>query len=736
MKRFIFLFFLISSGLNAQTIEQLKDSAATFPTMPRSTADMTAFVQGIPTFASGAPFNDLDFTILDTDYMDGENSGSDVFLPVDPSDPFPGSNKVKYIRCILNTDLNEVYGSADADRVILGTHELPFPFFLRGEDGVDNDYAVIHHLDFEAGYIQLKGVAEDYDLVYCTLQEGCQTEGWYLFYTAGEDIDLIAFIYPCWDIEPSVSGNPPNNLNPICNGDSLLSLTNPTHFRFAEPIETEISIPEYGVQYGSDGKEILGGMTVDSEGNAYFFGATDGNLDGMTDSSNELFIVRINADGSEAWVTELTISEGSMLKDGATDDDFLYVCGRTLGALPGHVNAGRWDGILLKLDRETGAIIATDQWGNEGIDGYGNITLDDNGNLFVSAQGSPPGIGGTDDVYLVAKHHSSDLGNLWRELNPPNATGFIASAEAWGGLTYAPGAVPGDGRLIAGGWYFSATGANAFVSVYENLNSTSPTRPHSEIITAPGIRADWVLDNAVDSEGNIYVAGFTTGNLGAPPLGEGDAFVIRFSPALTNPVYRQFGTSRCDVIRKLEIQNDTLFAIGYTYGDYAGMNADDTQNSGDIFIQKLDTDLNLAGNVQFGTPHEERGYGLIKGDRLYLGGMTEGNLCGESFGSFDAFLSVLSSSTLEFVPLETLGLDSPFHERAFKVYPNPTADRVEIKSSFDYEGVYIFNSTGRQLKHFPGRRSTLDLYGIQPGFYLLGLKTAQGIATTPLIITR
>jgi hypothetical protein len=39
--------------------------------------------------------------------------------------------------------------------------------------------------------------------------------------------------------------------------------------------------------------------------------------------------------------------------------------------LPGFTNAGRWDGILLKLNLSDGQIVATNQWGNAGIDGYG-----------------------------------------------------------------------------------------------------------------------------------------------------------------------------------------------------------------------------------------------------------------------------------------------------------------------------------------------------------------------------
>jgi hypothetical protein len=135
---------LLAPPAIAQTTQQLKAAAATFPPMPRGAADMLRFVTGgVPTFSSGTPFNDLDFTLLDTDYMDGENSGGDVFMPVDPSDVFPGANKVKYVRCILNTDLNAVYQSANADRIILGTAEIPHPFFLRGSDGIDNRVFVV-----------------------------------------------------------------------------------------------------------------------------------------------------------------------------------------------------------------------------------------------------------------------------------------------------------------------------------------------------------------------------------------------------------------------------------------------------------------------------------------------------------------------------------------------------------------------------------------------------------------
>ncbi|MEM9083562.1 MAG: SBBP repeat-containing protein, partial [Planctomycetota bacterium] len=279
------------------TDAELRAIASAFPEMPRGTADLIPFVDGLPTFSSGTPIDDSSYTVLDTDYIDGENGGYDVFMPVDPADPFPGSDRVNVIRCALNTDLDLAYGSARGDRIVLGTDEIRHPFFLAGTDGIDNDYAVVLHFDYAFGHIQLRGDASDYRLIYCTFADGCETEGWYLFYTAVDAPDLIAFVFPCDSIEPSVSGNPPNNPDPYCAGDGTLSLTNPAQFRYARPVDPNPTNPRALAQFGDAGKEIVGGMTVDENGNTYILGATDSNLDNGTDAPHELFIARINPDG-------------------------------------------------------------------------------------------------------------------------------------------------------------------------------------------------------------------------------------------------------------------------------------------------------------------------------------------------------------------------------------------------------------------------------------------------------
>jgi hypothetical protein len=661
-------------GLAQPTDSELRSLAASFPPMPRETVDLIPFAGSTPTFASGTPIADTNYTLFDTDYMDGENGGYDVFLPVDPSDQFPGADTVKLIRCALNTDLDLVYGVTPGDRIILGTAEQPQPFFRRGLDGLDNDYAVILHLDYEFGHIQLRGSPAGYRLIRVTLAEGARTDGWYLFHVADGPPDLIAFIFPCDVVLPAVGGNPPSNPNPYCFGNNALSLTDPRHFRYAQPISSIPALPQALAQLGGPGKDIVGGLTVDDLGNVYVVGAGDSNLDaGGDDDADKIFVTRIGNDGSTAWTTELPLPDGSFLWDAAADNQYLYVAGRTLGALPGFTNAGRWDGILLKLRLRDGAIVATNQWGNPGIDGYGNIVLDGRGHLYVSGQGAPPGPATIDNAYLVAKHRTSDLTNVWRAIDPVAVSGFAASAEAWGGLSLVRGSTPEQDRLVVAGWYFAAQGADAFVSVYLNLQNPTPSRPHFLTIRSTGARAEWGFDSAVGPQGHIYLVGYTTGALQGSPLGRGDAFVMRLDPDLTNPTTRQFGTAEMDTARDVSIDSQgRVWVFGYTQGSLARPNPSTQGLSCDLFVQRFDANLAPVDAFQFGTPHEEQGRALLRNDTLYVAGMTEGTLKSQTRGSFDGFVALVESDLKPACAVDVNGDGRVDVQDLYRAHQSPT----------------------------------------------------------------
>lgn len=630
------------------TPDSLITAARGFAAMPKDLTGLLALRGGgTATFASGLPLNDLEHTLYDTDYIDGETTGYDTFMPVDPGLAAPGADQIKIVNAVANIDLDNAYSGAKGDRIILGTAEIGVPFFTRGANGRDDDFAVITNFDFRNGHIQLRGSAADYGLVRCTRADGCQTDGFYLFHTASSTPDLIAFIFPCDDPALPVSGNPFQNPTALCNGTRTLSLNDTNQFRFATPKSTVIAAATAGFQVGGSGREIIGDATLDADGNIYLVGQSDSDLDASGASDNAIVIASYTPVGTRRWLREIDLPNASQLIDAAVFGDHLYAVGRTLGALPGHTNAGRYDGIILKYRLSDGALVASHQFGNEGLDGYGNITFDDAGNLFVSGQGSPAGATGTDPNYLVAKHRQSDLAPVWRQIVPPTATGTIFVAEAFGGLTYVPSDTPGAGRLVAGGWYLAAGGANGFLEVWENLNAAAPVRTASAIVTSSGTQAEWVLDNVVDAAGNIYAVGFTSGSLEGAARGNVDAYVVRFDRDLRNPVYRQFGTAQADAFRRMRLGSDgSIYAIGYSYGDYAQANADGSRMTGDIVVQKLSLALAPIGSLQFGTPHEDRGYIELRGDNLLIGGMTEAAMAGANRGAFDLFAVQGSAGSL------------------------------------------------------------------------------------------
>jgi hypothetical protein len=615
----------------------LKQLATKFPKMPKELVELIELRgPSSGTFSSGLPLNDLEYTLFDTDYIDGETNGYDTFMPVDPSLPVPGADKIKIVNATGNVTLDTAYSGQGGDRIILGTAEIASPFFMRGSDGIDNDYAVITSFNYNLGHIQLKGSATDYGLVRCTIAEGCATDGFYLFHTAGSQPDLIAFVFKCDDLPNTAGGNQPQSSKAFCNASQTLSLTDTNHFKYATPVSATVAVAGQ-TQIGTNGREIVGGIATDAAGNQYLVGQTDGSFNNAAPADN-----RVN---------------GSLFFDATTDNEHLYAVGRTLGTLPGATSAGRWDAIILKIRLSDGALVASSQWGNAGLDGYGNVVLDDAGNLYVSGAGSPVGEAGTDPNYLVAKYRVSDLGNVWRQVVEPQYPGgrVIASAEAWGGLSYVRGAAPGEGRLVTGGWFMGAAGSNvsaqAFLEVWADLHLATPRRAASTVIASAGIQADWVLDNAVDSAGNIYAVGFTSGSLQGAQLGAGDAYIVKYDANLQNPVFRQIGTAQADAFRRMKIDSaDNIYAVGYTYGDYAGKNADASKRTGDVILQKFDRSLNPVAALQIGTPHEERSYMHYRNGTVFLGGMTEAALAGASGGSFDAFVVKVDTQTMKVKP--------------------------------------------------------------------------------------
>ena len=136
---------------------------------------------------------------------------------------------------------------------------------------------------------------------------------------------------------------------------------------------------------------------------------------------------------------------------------------------------------------------------------------------------------------------------------------------------------------------------------------------------------------AVDGDANVYVAGWTEGDLVAlASSGQHDAFVRKYDKEGVERWTHQLGTAGSDIANGLAVDTDgNLYVVGGVEGALTGH---DYLGNGDAFIRKYDAEGTEAWTRQFGTPEVDWAHAVtVDGDGdIYVTGSTFGALAGES----------------------------------------------------------------------------------------------------------
>ena len=148
---------------------------------------------------------------------------------------------------------------------------------------------------------------------------------------------------------------------------------------------------------------------------------------------------------------------------------------------------------------------------------------------------------------------------------------------------------------------------------------------------------------SADPVGNVYLAGYTDGNLAGPNAGDFDAVISRYDESGGVLWSRQLGGSASD--QALGVAHDALgnvYVTGRTGSSLAGTSAGDF----DAFVAKLDPDGAVSWLHQFGTPAADEGFGVAVDPlgNVYVSGVTRGVLGDANAGEQDVFLSKFDSS--------------------------------------------------------------------------------------------
>ncbi len=174
----------------------------------------------------------------------------------------------------------------------------------------------------------------------------------------------------------------------------------------AAATHAEIPVIEWTRQLGTDGIDIGYGVSVDSSGNAYVTGITYGGLDGNTNVGfDDMFLTKYDTSGTRLWTQQLGTSSLEIGNGVSVDSSGnAYVTGGTQGGLDGNTSAGSWDMFLTKYNT-AGTKLWTKQLGTSSLEIGNGVSVDSSGNAYVTGgtQGGLDGntsVGGS-DMFLV-----------------------------------------------------------------------------------------------------------------------------------------------------------------------------------------------------------------------------------------------------------------------------------------------------------------------------------------------
>ncbi|MBE9169062.1 SBBP repeat-containing protein [Pleurocapsales cyanobacterium LEGE 06147] len=515
--------------------------------------------------------------------------GSDVLLAVDPGSDNPGQGEIDTL--VGDLDLFDVFplpgiGPQEQtprswqDRFILGDWQQPY-YVGSGSD----DYALILDFEPDLDIIQLHGTPQDYELVE-TLN---RTE---LFWQQeNAEPDLIASL-------PGVSG---------------LSL-NDQSFRFENtppsgPVLEEIE------QLGTAGVDFSVGIDTNNSGEVYLTGT----------SADSFWVAKYDSNGNQQWLKQAP-STGNL----ATDN---------LGNI--YLGGGLGDATVAKYDSD-GNQLWEQQFGTFTLDNSFNLDVDDSGNVYLTGYtlGDLGGMNAGElavgpfplfstDPWIVK--YDSDGNQQWL-----TQFGSADFDEAFAITT------DSNSNVYTSGWTFGDLGGTN-AGLYDVWVAKHDTDGNQQWRTQFGSADyDWAWDAATDNQDNVYITGWTLGDLGGASAGSYDGWVAKYDSDGNQQWIEQFGTAGDDIARTIDVDDlGNFYLTGYTDSDFGGTNT----GSYDTWVAKYDSDGNQQWRTQFGTSEIDNPFDLSvnNADEVFVTGFTEGSLGGTNAGSYDAWLAKLSS---------------------------------------------------------------------------------------------
>ena len=335
---------------------------------------------------------------------------------------------------------------------------------------------------------------------------------------------------------------------------------------------------------GTNASDRATRVAVDSNGDIYVAGETNGFFAGIPAISNDVFVTKFDPAGDLIWEKHIlpfgfTTNSYEFL-DGIAVDGLgsVIIAGTTNGVFESGEVPNNWDVFVVKMDANDGTELWARQFGSEGEEDCNGLAADQTGNVFI--------VGGT---FGDLEGDNMDFGT--------KTDSFIANYDD-------------EGRFR---WVrqTGAVGRDSFQSVI------------------------------VDAIGNATVCGGASDLLGQKHYGSEDVIVGKFAPTGTTIYLNQHGTPFNEIAYDLTLDSSgDLFICGQSEGNLGDQHSGPPLTT-DIFVGRVDQNGGWKyWNRMLGTTANETGTSIVSDGmgRVFVAGRTMGDLAGSS-GNQDGFLA-------------------------------------------------------------------------------------------------
>ncbi|MFA5782131.1 MAG: SBBP repeat-containing protein, partial [Bacteroidales bacterium] len=375
-----------------------------------------------------------------------------------------------------------------------------------------------------------------------------------------------------------------------------------------------------------------------------------------------------------------------------------------------------------------------------------SVAVDASGNIYVAGLFSSPTLTfdsttltnvGNNDILLVKYDTSGNV--LWAKSAGGSSSDFANSvAVDTSGNTYVAGLFFSSTLSFGSTTLTNAGGIDIFLAKYDANGNVLWAK------SAGGVDYDDAYSVAADASGNIYVAGVfssPTLSFGSTTLtnaGGYDIFLTKYDAGGNVLWAKSAGGTGNDLAYSVAVDTSgNIYVAGYFRSPTIAFGITTLTNAGsrDIFLAKYDA----AGNVFWaksagGTDYDEANSVAVNASgNIYVAGVFRSPTI--TFGS-----TTLTNASLDDIFLAKLGSDTitKINELSnslnISVFPNPATNNIIIESPHQAV-IEISNIQGQLIKTLAANsnKTSVDVSAFPSGMYFVKVKAEKGIAVKKFV---